>query len=86
MKANIKDSLAFGVPLDVLAFDARNYVEDLSTGKHFAEGEMQAALEKIGMQASARTRYYGEAGKPPFACSALGTDDAHHFEISFTFS
>ena len=79
IKDKIKDTLAFNVSLDNLAFDPRNYVEIMSSGAHFSAKEMQAVLAESRLQESAWIQYYGDSGKPPFAASALGVDDAHHF-------
>ena len=76
MKAKIKDTLAFGVPLDNLVFDERNYIEILSSGYQLTEKQMQSVLKEVGRQDAAFVQHYGD---PPFASSALGSDDAHHF-------
>jgi hypothetical protein len=76
METKIKEALAFGVPLDNLAFDERNYIEILSSGDQLTEQQMQEVLEKAGLHEAAHVQHYGD---PPFSSSALGSDDAHHF-------
>ena len=76
MKAKVKDALAFGVPLDNLAFDERNYIEILSSGHQLTEKQIQEILTEAGRQEAAFVQHYGD---PPFTSSALGSDNAHHF-------